>query len=45
MGDFSRQLEIKAGTSVTKEDFMKALGEITPGFGMDQEDFEVYGRN
>ena len=37
--DFSQQLEIKAGTTVTRADFHKALDEITPGFGVDQANF------
>jgi vesicle-fusing ATPase len=43
--DFSKQLEIKAGTAVTQNNFRKALQEVIPGFGMDQVNFEVYVRN
>jgi hypothetical protein len=35
MADFSKNLEIKKGTTVTMEDFMKALSEIPPSFGID----------
>ena len=43
--DFSKQLEIKAGTKVDQKDLIKSLEEVTPGFGMDQENFEIYTRN
>lgn len=43
--DFSKQLEIKAGTKVTQSDFLKALEEVIPGFGIDQVTFDVYLRN
>jgi hypothetical protein len=34
--DFSKQLEIKAGTKVDQNDFLKSLDEVIPGFGIDQ---------
>jgi hypothetical protein len=37
--DFSKKLEIKSGTKVDQNDFIKSLGEIIPGFGIDQENF------
>ena len=37
--DFSKEMEIKAGTSINQKDFYKALEEITPGFGIDQANF------
>jgi vesicle-fusing ATPase len=43
--DFSKQLEIKAGTKVTQSDLLKALEEIIPGFGIDQATFDVYVRS
>lgn len=36
MMDFSKNLEIKKGTRVTMDDFMKGIKEIPPSFGMDQ---------
>lgn len=43
--DFSKQLEIKTGTNIDQKDFLKALEEVTPGFGIDQTNFEVYVRS
>ena len=43
--DFSKQLQIKAGTKITQNDFLRAVEEIIPGFGIDQVNFEVYIRN
>jgi SpoVK/Ycf46/Vps4 family AAA+-type ATPase len=43
--DFSKQLTIQAGTKVTQEDFLRSLDEVVPGFGLDQENFDVYTRN
>lgn len=37
--DFTKELSIKANTSVDQTDFLKALNEVTPGFGFDQSTF------
>lgn len=34
--DFTKELEIKAGTVIEQRDFIKAITEIVPGFGVDQ---------
>jgi hypothetical protein len=43
--NFSKQLEIKTGTTIDQSDLLKALEEVTPSFGIDQSNFEVYVRN
>lgn len=37
--DFSKELSIKSGTAIDQVDFLKALSEVTPGFGFDQSTF------
>lgn len=45
LNDFSKQLTIQAGTKVNMNDLLRSLEEIVPGFGLDQENFDVYTRN
>jgi vesicle-fusing ATPase len=42
--DFSKQLTIKEGTKVNMTDLLRSLEEVVPGFGLDQENFDVYTR-
>lgn len=43
--DFSKNFTLKKGTTVTMEDFVKAINEVPPSFGCDQENFQVFLRN
>ena len=37
--DFSKEMKLQKNTKVTREDFRKAIDEVLPGFGIDQEQF------
>lgn len=37
--DFSKSMKIKSDTKVTARDLYKAIEEVLPGFGVDQEHF------
>ena len=37
--DFSKAMKLQKNAKVTAMDFYKAIDEIVPGFGMDQEHF------
>ena len=37
--DFSKNFKIQSGTTVSMLDFEKAIDEVLPSFGMDQEHF------
>lgn len=43
--DLSKQFTAKPQSKSTVEDFMKALDEVKPGFGLDQGKLDVYIRN
>lgn len=43
--DFSKGLKLHKNTTVTNEDFKLAIEEIVPGFGIDQQNFEIFTRN
>ena len=42
--DFSKNFKLQKGTTVTMNDFMKAVEEVVPGFGIDQEQFGLITR-
>ena len=37
--DFTKAMKLTKDTKVTRSDFMRAIEEIIPGFGVDQEQF------
>ena len=43
--DFSKAMKIEKNTKVVAADIMKAIEEVLPGFGVDQEHFEILTRN
>ncbi len=43
--DFTKVFTIKKGTTVTMQDFIKAINEVPPSFGKDEQNFEVFLKN
>lgn len=42
--DFSKAMKLQKNTKVTFFDFQRAISEVLPGFGIDQEKFQVLNR-
>lgn len=43
--DFGKQMKLQKNAKVTPDDLNKAIDEVIPGFGVDQEHFEVLSRH
>jgi len=37
--DFAKEVKLQKGVTVTNNDFKRAVEEIIPGFGLDQQNF------
>lgn len=42
--DFSKAMKLQKNVKVTAFDFQRAINEVLPGFGIDQEKFEILNR-